>query len=176
VTAPGETALIIPVRLPPSLERLRQDGLDDAPHGLPAHLTLLFPFAPPDALDAALQAHVRRVVGGHRAFIYALTHVGQWPDTAYIAVDPEPPFRALQADLAASFPAWPLYRGAFEFTPHVTIAGGPAAGAAELLTVTASAALPAARTARFVDLIVREGARWTLRSRFPLDERSLPGR
>ena len=176
MTAPGETALIIPVRLPPSLERLRQDGLDDAPHGLPAHLTLLFPFAPPDALDAALQAAVRRVVGAHRAFTYALTHLGQWPDTAYIAVDPEPPFRALQADLAASFPAWPLYRGAFEFTPHVTIAGGPAAGAAELRAVTASAVLPAARTARFVDLIVREGARWTLRSRFPLDERSSPGR
>jgi hypothetical protein len=105
-----------------------------------------------------------------------LTHLGQWPDTAYIAVDPEPPFRALQADLAASFPAWPLYGGAFEFAPHVTIAAGPAAGAARLLTATATAALPAARTARFVDLIVQEGARWTVRSRFRLGQAPLPQR
>jgi 2'-5' RNA ligase len=168
VTGSGETALIVAVRLPLPLERLRQQGVRDAPFGLPAHATLLYPFAPPEALDDELRARVARIVAAHEVFSYELVGRGRWPDTLYAAIEPTAPFRAPQGDLAAAFPAFPIYGGAFEYVPHVTIAEGPAANEPGIVAARAWASLPVARTARFVDLIVQEGGRWTVRSRFPL--------
>jgi 2'-5' RNA ligase len=173
VTGTGETALIIAVRLPLPLERLRQRGVRDAPYGLPAHATLLYPFAPREALGNEVRARVARIVAAHDVFRFELVGPGRWPNTLYAAVAPETPFRALQGELAAAFPAFPVYGGAFEFVPHVTIAEGSAADAPGF-AARALTSLPAERTARFVDLIVQESASWTVRSRFPLHEAPLP--
>ncbi len=62
VTTADQTALIVPIRLPAPLERLRQRGVRDAPYGLPAHATLLYPFAPPETLDDELRTQVARIV------------------------------------------------------------------------------------------------------------------
>lgn len=168
MTGSGETALIVPVRLPLPLERLRQRGVRDAPYGLPAHATLLYPFVPPDALGDDVRARVARMVAAHEVFRFELVGPARWPDTLYAALRAEPPFRALQGELAAAFPAFPIYDGAFEFVPHVTIAEGSAADAPGFSDARAWTSLPAERTARFVDLIVQEGDRWTVRWRFPL--------
>ena len=167
VTGSGETALIVPVRLPLPLERVRQRGVRDAPNGLPAHATLLFPFAPPEDLDDELRRQVARIVAAHEVFPYELVGPGRWPDTVYAVLEPELPFRALQGDLGAAFPAFPIYGGSFDFVPHVTIAEGPASNTPAVAPSAAWASLPAERTARFVDLIVQEGTRWTVRWRFP---------
>ena len=166
---PGDdTALIVPVRLPIPLETLRQRAVPDARLGLPAHATLLFPFAPPETLDDDLRACVARIVSGHDAFSFRLTEQGQWRDTLFAAVEPELPFRSLHDDLAMAFPAFPLHRGAFGFVPHVTIAGGPSAGAPAIVHHPAWASLPAALVASFVDLIVRDADGWRVWSRFDL--------
>ena len=44
-----------------------------------------------------------------------------------MSVDPDAPLRALQLDLAVAFPTLPLYGGAYEFVPHVSIVEGQAA-------------------------------------------------
>lgn len=166
--AASESGLIIRVRLPAALEALRLGAVPNAARGLTAHITLLYPFAKPDALDDGLRAAIARVVEPHRAFPYRLSGPARWPEVLYAAVDPERPFHSLYRDLAAAFPEFPMYGGAFEFAPHVTISEGATAGLAELEAGPAWASLPAAETAAAVELIALENGNWTTKWLFPL--------
>ena len=55
-----QSAVIVRVRLPGGLERLRRDGVGDADVGVPAHMTMLYPFVAPDRLDARRSSGPRR--------------------------------------------------------------------------------------------------------------------
>ena len=60
----GESALIVPVDVPMAVRRLR-DRMDPmATVGVPAHITLLYPFVPPDGVDEGVRAQVSRIVAG----------------------------------------------------------------------------------------------------------------
>jgi hydrogenase maturation protease len=162
----SETGLIIPVRLPAGLQSLRRRAIDDASHGLPAHVSLLYPFVPPDALDRPLRAAIVGAVGRHARFPYRLVGPARWPDVLYASVDGDGPFRALQADLAHEFPQFPIYGGAFAFEPHVTIAKDLAATNTSLDGDPAWESLPATLVARSVELIVKDGSGWRVHWRF----------
>ncbi|MGA3029794.1 MAG: hydrogenase maturation protease [Candidatus Limnocylindrales bacterium] len=170
MAAPGaaETALIVRVRLPEALEAVRVGAVPNAARGLPAHVTLLYPFLAPADLEDGLRSAVARVVGRHHAFSYRMSGPARWPAVLFASVDPEGPFHSLHADLAAAFPDFPIYGGNLEFVPHVTIAEGAAAGLAELEASPAWASLPATLTAGLVELIVLDDGRWTAKWQFPL--------
>jgi 2'-5' RNA ligase len=163
-----ETALIIRVRLPRALEAIRRGAVVDADRGLPAHVTLLYPFAPEEALDGRLRTAVARALDRHSRFSFQLTGHRRWPETLYAAVEPEERFLSLHSDLAAAFPQYPLYGGAFEFVPHVTIAVGPAIDLARIATDPAWSGLPATLAADSVELIARRRGVWQTRWRFAL--------
>ena len=169
-----DTAVVVPVRLPAPLEGLRRRTTPEAATGLPAHLTMLYPFVTPDALNEDLRLTLVAILSPIDAFDYRLAERRHWPDTLYAAVAPEAPFRALQATLAAAFPEFPLYQGAFEFDPHVTVVWGPRSGDADVATDPAWNLLPVSRQAAFVDLIVRVDGRWQRRWRFPFQDPARP--
>ncbi len=161
------TGLILPVSLPPALEALRCRAIPDARLGLPAHVTLLYPFVPVEALDDNLRDTIQQIVAGADAFEFRLAGRGTWPDVAFATVEPELPFRALHEAFAGAYPSLPIYRGAFEFAPHVTLAEGHSATPA-IAADPAWTTLPSMASARFVDLIVREPDGWHVRWRFGL--------
>ncbi len=163
----AETALIVRVRLPEPLETLRVGAVPNASRGLPAHITLLYPFAAPQELDGGLQAAIALALERHHAFPYRLSGPARWPEVLFASVDPEGPFRSLYADLAAAFPDFPIYGGGFEFAPHVTVAEGTV-GLGGLEASPAWATLPLKATASSVELIVLDEGAWTTRWRFPL--------
>lgn len=164
------SAVIIRANLPPGLERLRLTHVSDAGDGVPPHLTLLYPFLPRDGLDTSVGREIASVAARHPAFDYAMTGAGRWPDTLYVAVEPAEPFIRLQADLAASFPAYPIYGTArdFQFTPHITVAEGPAVADAATAGDPAWDALPFPARAESLDVIATAGATWDLVWRVPL--------
>ena len=163
-----DTALIIPVRLPAALEALRRRCLPDAVGGLPAHVTLLYPFAKPDALDEAERTRLEGIVSSHAAFLLRLVGRARWPEVLYASVEPEEPVRALYADLLSAFPEFPSSGGRFEFVPHVSVAVGPAADDPENARDPAWQSLPAIRSVSRADLIVRGPTRWVVKWSFPL--------
>ena len=172
--SPSErSAVIVRARLPSGLEALRRRSVGDAAAGVPAHLTLLYPFVAPRLLRPAVRALLADVAAGHQPFEYALARAARWPDTLYVAVDPERPFIALQADLARAFPAFPIYgrSAGFAFVPHVTIAEGAA------LDVATEAhpgwrALPRPAKATALEVIAAdETGRWRSVWRIPLGGR-----
>lgn len=174
---PGRrSAIIVPIRLPAVLESIRMREVASARAGAPAHVTLLFPFAPAAELDASLLARVTEVVASVPAFDVAFHRARVWEagggaPEGVVWLEPEPsaPFVRLTEALARAFPEFPLYGGLHDtIIPHLTIASDDRR---RLRVVEAEAAgsLPLRRRVRAATLIV-EGAdgRWRTRRRFPL--------
>jgi 2'-5' RNA ligase len=155
------TAVIVRVRLPPGLERVRRRGVVDAAYGIPAHITLLYPFVDPGALDPTVRKRLVDVAAAHRPIAFSLTAIADWPDTTYLVVEPADPFARLQADLQAAFPAHPIYGRAdpaFEFVPHVTLAEGDPSRPERLIPPRAALALPVSRRAGHLEVITTSGS------------------
>jgi 2'-5' RNA ligase len=167
------SAVILRARLPAGLESLRRRGVPDAADGLPAHLTLLYPFIEPAGLDATIRRRIGAVAGGHDPFDYRLLGATRWPDTLYVAVAPVQPFVVLQADLAAAFPDHPIYGepADFAFVPHVTIAEGAMADGFAAIADPAWAALPRSARAAALEVIAIDGGRWRVVWRLRLGRR-----
>ena len=163
--------MIVRTSLPSGLERLRRASIADAADGVPAHLTLLYPFVEPDRLDRTVRSMLAAVAATIEPFEYRLAGPARFPDTVYAAVEPNAPFVALQAAMGRAFPTFPIYGPdwAFEFVPHVSVAEGSAVIDPASRAGAAWRALPQVRQARRIDVIARDpGGRWRTRWRIPL--------
>jgi 2'-5' RNA ligase len=166
----GESAVIVPVPEAEALVgdlRARHDPAAAA--GMPAHVTLLYPFLRPGRIDAEVGSALAEAVAGAAAFRFELARVDRFPNVLYLAPEPAAPFVALTRALVARWPGCQPYGGRFGApVPHLTVAIGPeppAAGAA------LAAALPlAARAERVAVVTRRRGGRWS-----PAFELSLAG-
>ena len=120
-----ESAILLPVDVPVAVRRLR-DGLDPvAGVGVPAHVTLLFPFAPPGRLDEGTRTALGRIIASEPVFPFVLREVGRWPRQVYLLPEPSDPFKRLIARLAVAYPEYPPYAGAHkvaDIVPHLTVA------------------------------------------------------
>jgi hypothetical protein len=68
-----ESALVAPVPAAEALVGAFRDLYDPgAAVGVPAHVTILYPFKPPDAIDEVVHDDLRRCFGRLKAFDFAL--------------------------------------------------------------------------------------------------------
>jgi 2'-5' RNA ligase len=162
------TALVLVVVLPPVLEKLRRRSIVDATSGVPAHVTLLYPFAEEAQLEPQVFDDVAAIAARHPVLRLTLGEGRRFPDTLYASVEPDGPLRALQAELAAAFPTLPLYGDAFAFVPHVSIVEGPASTDPRAFDDPAWSELPVEQDVDAVDLITGGDGRWATRHRFSL--------
>jgi len=102
---------------------------------IPAHVTVLYPFASADELTHELDDSLRTLYASVDTFEYALTTVETFPGFAWLAPEPEAPFRALIELTRARFPAYPPYGDPdLEPIPHCTVgAAGEPAGLESML-------------------------------------------
>lgn len=121
---PTETAVI--VALPEAEEavgRLRAELDRSAAWGVPAHLTVLYPFLPPSAVDQRVLAALTAAVATVPAFEVALVRC-EWfgEQVLWLAPEPAQPFRRLTLAIHRRFPDHPPYRGAHsDLVPHLTV-------------------------------------------------------
>lgn len=166
----GEGAIIVPVELPVAVRRLRERMDPSAAQGVPAHVTLLFPFMPPDELTDEDRRRLADIVARERAFPFTLGHIGRWPEVVYLVPEPDEPFRRLVEALIAAFPDYPPYGGAHaEVVPHVTIAQDPRQEYLAAAEHALPAMLPVRDVAREALLIGHPPARpWQTHLHLPL--------
>jgi 2'-5' RNA ligase len=169
----AESAFV--VRVPeaePYVSHLRQQFDPAAKLGMPAHITLLFPFASPELIDTAVVAQARAVVAGVHAFAFSLVGMGRFPDVLYLVPEPSGPFVALTERLVRQFPDFPPYGGQYQsVVPHLTVAhgGGMAHSRAEAeLRSTLSASGAIACSVREVVLMGKASGQWREMQVFPL--------
>lgn len=119
-----ESGLIIPIpEAEPTVGRWRR-ALDlSAGLGVPAHVTVLYPFLHPDRIDDGVLEELGSIFAGTAAFDVELREVAWFgQDVVYAAPRPEEPFRDLTAELFDRWPECPPYGGAHgDPTPHLTI-------------------------------------------------------
>jgi 2'-5' RNA ligase len=118
-----ETALIVAV---PEAEaavgphRARLDAA--ATWGVPAHVTVVYPFGPVGRLDAFAPA-IAEAVASVPTFDFTLTRTTWFGSTVlWLAPEPATPFRDLTHAVGRQFPEFPPYGGEFDdVVPHVTV-------------------------------------------------------
>jgi 2'-5' RNA ligase len=167
-SAEDQSALVV---LVPEAERwvsgLRGRFDRSARLGMPAHITVLYPFRPPDRVSPDVLASLRALFARVPRFAFRLVGVCGFPGVIYLAPDPADPFDALTRTVAQQFPDTPPYAGMIDDPkPHLTVAQQPPATSLEDATAEliagAGAALPLACTATEVALAVKRGGRWSV--------------
>jgi hypothetical protein len=154
------TALIVAVpEAEDAVAALRLQHDSSAALGVPAHVTILFPFVDAAAVD---EDAIEALLAGHDAFDYELASVETFDDGhVYLAPTRAERFVALTDAVWRRWPDYPPYEGAFEtVVPHVTVSERPIECAIEL---------PIRARADAVTLIEEQAdGRWLSRRQFAL--------
>lgn len=154
------TALIVAVpEAEAAVGALRLAHDSSAALGVPAHLTILFPFVDGAHLD---EPAVAEVVAAFPVFDFELDSVERFVNgIVWLHPEPSAPFAALTNAVWRRFPDHPPYGGIHEVvTPHLTVSEEP---------IDVEIALPIRATAREVTLIEEAAdGRWAVRRVFPL--------
>jgi 2'-5' RNA ligase len=133
--------------------------------GIPLHLTLLYPFAPPHQVD---EAALEDFFSDRGPLTVTLVGIAEWPSVVYAVPEPRDELSDLMRALWERFPDYPPYGGEIaDPLPHVTLAeSGEAAGAIRART---DSFFPLSCDVRDVALLEEhEPDRWRERRRFPL--------
>lgn len=171
--APAQSGLIVPIPEAETLigpHRQRLDANDVL--GVPAHVTVLFPFVPPDRIDAALLDRLANLFGDIPRFRYRFERTDWFgTDVLWLApADPEP-FLALTRLVWHAFPEHPPYLRAHadEIVAHLTVGHGHPVNVLRAAEAEVSPGLPIEGQAHAVTLLAQDDTgRWTTRGTFPL--------
>ena len=120
---PRESALVI---LAPEIDRFvskwRERYDPSTRRGVPAHITLLYPWRPAPLSDADIAA-ITTTLEGIERFRVRLHNFGRFPGVLYLKPEDHGEIKALMTRLFAAFPECPPYDGRFaDAIPHLTIA------------------------------------------------------
>lgn len=106
---------------------LRERFDSTAQLGVPAHITVLYPFMDPAQVTPAVLQKAREALASVTSFEYSFEGVGRFETTAYLAPFPSAPFIGMTASLVQTFPEHPPYGGEHAgCIPHLTVAHGDA--------------------------------------------------
>ena len=157
----GQTALLVAVpSAEPVVARLRAAYDEAAAYGVPAHVTVLFPFLPYDAVDDGVRADLAGIAASVPAADVTFAHCRRWPRVAWLEPEPDQHFRDLTARVAARWPEHPPYAGTIaEPVPHLTVAEGDDE-VLDLAEREVEPGLPFAARVDRMHLIAFDGSRW----------------
>ncbi len=175
----GTSALVIEV---PGAEELvgpfRQKYDPVAPLGMPAHVTVLFPFVDVEGITEELLAGLWEHFSKFPRFSFGLTRLGQFADVLFLVPEPREPIDQLIAYTVERYPDYPPYGGAVESPdPHLTVAHSedPEELARVCREVQAvMTAEPIEVEVGEVSLMTHEEGKWRRRQSFPLAETPVP--
>lgn len=129
----AESAFAVNVPEAEPYVRLLRDRLDPAARlGMPAHITVLYPFMPPQQIDAGVLGAAALALASASPFTYRLARIGRFPGAAYLTPEPAAPFIALTTSLVLRFPKHLPYEGRYAaIVPHLTVGQGSDAASEE---------------------------------------------
>ena len=173
----SQSAFIVPV--PEAEERvhsLRRRFDPTARLGVPAHITVLYPFMAPELIDELAVSEIQALLGNASSFAFSLDRVERFPDATYLAPNPAANFASLTSALVARFPNYPPYGGRFEtIVPHLTVAQGSQSATVEAqreLSEAINSKGPIYSVCRSVVLIENSSGIWRHMHTFLLADKS----
>lgn len=122
--AATQTAVIVPVPAAETAVSEHRRRLDvAAAWGVPAHVTVLFPFVPPTEVDDEVIARLAAVFSAAGPFDCTFDRCGWFgDDVLWLAPDRDQEFRDLTEQVVEQFPLYVPYGGAHDdVVPHLTV-------------------------------------------------------
>jgi 2'-5' RNA ligase len=120
-----ETALVVLVPEAEAAVKPFRDRYDpSAAAGMPAHITLLYPFKPPDEIDETVLDVLRHCFARFSPIEFSLGSIRRFPvEVLYLAPEPDEPFRQLTLAIWDRYPETPPYGGKWpDIVPHLSVA------------------------------------------------------
>ena len=153
----------------PIVDELRLRHTHDAPLGMPAHVTVLFPFVPTARLDEAEEA-LGPLLREHPAFDATFAQTARFPGVLYLAPDPAERFSTLTHAVAAAWPEHPPYEGAHDTViPHLTVGESDDDAVLDALAAEVEPQLPVRARVDAVSLFAEDvDGRWHAHRGVPL--------
>ncbi|MFJ6080386.1 2'-5' RNA ligase family protein [Streptomyces sp. NPDC092369] len=165
----GQTGLVVLIPEAEPVVGTWRERLDPAARaGVPAHVTVLFPFLHADAVDDAARAALGELAARRPAFDLRFERCGRFPGVLYLAPDPDTPFRRLTEAVVERWPEAPPYGGKYEPVPHLTVGQVKDEAALDEAAADIGPKLPVTARVSSVDLVVFSGTEWRLEESFPL--------
>lgn len=165
-----DSSLFIPVpAAEPVVGEWREQYDRTAPVGFPAHVTLLYPFLPPNLIDVEVVCRLRDLAAEVPPFSFTLSGVCGFRNLVWFSPEPADPFVELTRRLRELYPELPPYGDATRVVPpHLTVARSTDVGFLHDVTAALMPALPVDAVAEEVWLLVQASPKWELHSRLPL--------
>jgi hypothetical protein len=167
----GPTAIVIPLpEAEPVVRHWRERYDPSAAQGMPAHVTVLYPFLPEREITGETRRKLIRLFAGHTRFNIVLAGCARFPGgVLYLAPQPAQPLRALTRAVAEIWPHMPPYGGMFdEVIPHLTVAAQVEPQVADHIEGQLAETVPIAAVIEEAWLYAPNGSRWEPRHRLPL--------
>lgn len=167
----AESGIVVPVTaLDPVVGPWRAEWDPAARIGVPAHVTLLYPFLPPPVPSSAVAALVS-LCASVAAWEVSYGGFAEFPGgVLYLPPVPAAPFVALTEALMAAWPECPPYGGRFDtVVPHLTVCDGAPAAVVALAAATVAPSLPLSAVASEAWLMeqAEPGGTYALTARLP---------
>ena len=172
---PLESGLAV---LVPEAEHLvrpfREEHDPSAAAGMPAHITLLYPFKPPYEICDSVMEKLNRCFAGFSSFDFSLAKICRFPGAIlYLAPEPDEPFRRLTLAVWDYYQETPPYCGKdSNVVPHLTLAKvdneQQADQAAAEFAQASRGQLPIRVTLSEIALMDTLSGSWQLRTAIPL--------
>ncbi len=167
---PIESALVV---LAPDAEVLVKPFRDKhdpaAAIGVPAHVTLLYPFIAPNEISLAVLDDLRQCFERFLPFAFSFSETRRFPGVLYLAPEPDEPFRELTLAVWNRYPETPPYGGRYsDIVPHLCVAQiadeQQLDAVAEEFMKASTGKLPIRATANEVALMDNISGRWHVRT------------
>lgn len=169
---PGQSAFVIPV---PALDGILAEVAARWPArvraGVPAHLTLLYPFAPAGELTAETIDPAERLFSSSSGPLTAsFNRVEIRPGIVLLPPEPAEPLLQLSRRFYQTWPQYPPYGGSYGEAPapHVTVALGASSGEATAIEEITAQRLPLSVDLDSAALVVLSDSGWSVRRQFVL--------
>ncbi|WP_331767093.1 2'-5' RNA ligase family protein [Embleya sp. NBC_00896] len=169
-----ESALVL---LVPDVERSvapwRERHDPRAADGIPAHVTVLYPWLPPADIGPADLDALAVIAAGQEPLELVFNRVGRFHRGLWLAPDPAAPVLRLTEAVTARWPDYPPYGGAYiddpdDIGPHLTLALGQGPEELQALADEVTTRLPLTARVDRLDLVVGDAdGQWFMRESFP---------
>jgi 2'-5' RNA ligase len=171
----SESALVVLVPEAEAVAKPFRDQYDpSATAGMPAHITLMYPFKASDEIDDITLRKLRECFARFGPIPFSLSAVQRFPiEALYLAPEPDEPFRQLTLLIWKLFPETPPYGAKWpDIIPHLSVA--QLANEQQLIAIAEDFAkvsqgkLPIHAIASNVALMENQTGRWKVRIMFDL--------
>ncbi|MCW2781962.1 MAG: hypothetical protein JWR35_2411 [Marmoricola sp.] len=139
-----------------------------AARGVPAHVTILFPFR--SVVDDSTAQQISTIASQTRPFDVTFSSVERFGDeVVYLVPEPAAAFSALIGLFVEAFPDCPPYAGKHpDPTPHLTVGSNLIPGAADELVAAIGTLSITTRVDRLTLLVEQDDGAWTTSQTWPL--------